>query len=100
MDTSDAMINNAIEHWLEQWERWLHLWLECGVTAPTPLAAQALRDWAANSGAAGWSVPALLAEVLLDPAATATMKADALLDLMGWYQAARQVHQARCIRES
>ena len=100
MDSSDVIMNDAIEHWLEQWERWLHLWLECGVTAPSPLAAQALRDWAADSDAAGWSVPGLLAEVLLDPVAAATMKADALLDLMGWYQAARRIHQARCIGES
>ena len=42
MDPSDAIMNETVEHWLDQWERWLHLWLECGATTPGPLAKQGL----------------------------------------------------------
>jgi hypothetical protein len=81
-------------------EHWLHLWLECGATTPSPLAKQALRDWAENGGTRDWSASRALAEALLDPTAESAAKADALLDLMSWYQATRQVYQARRLSES
>ena len=88
-------MNDAVDLWLDQWERWLNLWLECGGSTPSPQAIQCLRDWATSCETAGWAEAGVQAEVLLANDSTATAKADALLDLMTWQQAARRIHQAQ-----
>ena len=95
MDPSFATMNEAIEHWLDQWERCLNLWLECGAATPSPLAVETLRGWSAKNEAAGWATTAALTHVLLDSDAAPAAKADALLDLMSWYQATRRIYHAR-----
>ncbi|MCB1805694.1 MAG: hypothetical protein KDJ99_23135 [Candidatus Competibacteraceae bacterium] len=100
MDSTEFVMSDTLQHWLDNWEQCLDLWLECGAATPSPQARQRLQDWAELSASAGWHEVQALAAVLLDPGAAATAKADALLDLLSWQQCARRIIEANQLQAS
>lgn len=94
MATPDPGLNARLDSWLDDWQRWLELWLVCGVANPSREARAALARWQAGCELAGWHRAGELAAVLLDGQRPAAEKSRALLDLLAWQQVTRRLRQA------
>lgn len=98
-DSALEMANDAINQWLEDWQRCLELWLTGGVSAPTAQARAALRRWLSHCETAGWPQVQMLAERLLDESLAVGERAEALLDLLAWQRSARRLYQCQRLLE-
>ena len=94
MAAAQFIVSQTLQDWLRDGQQCLDLWLECGVSTPSPQAQRQLQNWAQHSETAGWTEVNDLAHKLLNAAHNERQKADALLDLLVWLECAMRLVEA------